>query len=235
MSQQDRAIPASLLPLLAQVPAELPGKEPGDPPWRPADVCRQEWEELMALQDRLIAEAELGVEYEAAESDPLLQRVVAGLDAEEVRWRDGARAIERQWLAEREAIIGWWRSDDAATLHKQVEAANRMADQLAESVSGLPPSRLSAERAMLSRALGLDALDAATMIRLCEEELGAPESPEATTAMRVENLLRACSCWGTRLAEHLVPTLERVACVGDDEQTDSAEEEGADGSEGGQA
>ena len=186
----------------------------------------------MALQDRLIAEAEAGVEYEAAESDPLLQRVVAGLDAEEVRWRDGARAIESQWLAEREALIGWWRSDDAATLHKQVEAANRMADQLAESVSSLPPSRLSAERTTLSASLGLDALDAATVTRLCEKELGAAESPEATTALRIENLLRACSCWGSALAEQLAPTLERAVFATDDHRREDEEEEEAEGAEG---
>ena len=139
----DGALPASLRALLAQAPAEL------------VDACLREWDELVALQDRLVAESKAGVDYEASESGPMLQHVMASLDAEEVRWRDGAMAIERRWLSEREALLGWWRSDDAAALHQQVEAASLMAVQLADAVSALPPSRLSAERLALGRTLGI--------------------------------------------------------------------------------
>eukprot|EP00966_Prymnesium_polylepis_P114500 2645847-Prymnesium_polylepis.1 len=179
MAIDSAALPASLKFLLAQAPAET------------VDACRREWAELMALQERLVAESELGVSYEPAEADAELQRVVASLDAEEVRWRDAAHTIERRWLADREALIGWWRSDDAAALHKQVQAASHMADQLAEAVGKLPPSHRRDERIALAHALGVDALDPLTLLHVIQSELvGTGDDEAVTDATRLESLLR---------------------------------------------
>ncbi|KAL1525408.1 hypothetical protein AB1Y20_020267 [Prymnesium parvum] len=192
------SLPASLQALLPQAPVET------------AEACVREWEELLALQSRLLAESERGLPHAPLAPSPLVQHVTALLDAEDVRWRDGAYVLERRWAAEREALVGWWRSDDAAALHQSVEDAGEMAARLTASLRDLPPSASSAERVALREALGLAELDISTLLLMSEQELGAPIKGDTASSL-CEHVFRAAACREVPLARDFVATVERLS------------------------
>jgi len=197
LSLQEGSLPTIMLKLLAQVRSDV------------TDACKREWDELITLHAVLVAESQVGGEPDKSELQHTLQPVLASLKAEEVRWRDGAHAIERRCVDECELLVSWWHANDTASMRREVEAASMVADQLMEVVGKLSPSPLINERAALARAMGIDALDVSTKIsQLLAKELDV-FGGSISHSLRLEDVLRACFCRGSPHMDALVTTLKR--------------------------
>lgn len=200
-------LPSELEGLLSRAPAET------------AAACARDWTSLLSLHSSLL----LPLTPTSSEETPhYLAHLFASLDAEEARWREAARSLQRQWASDRAALVAWWRAEDETALQRRFAQASEFAGRLASSVSSLPPSRLSVERVALGRITGLRALHSSILLSLCERELSPAD--DVSNVQRVENLLRAASCWDSPVARSMLPTLER--CVG--QMLPSVEEQQAD-------